>query len=53
MCLHEKVYANHILATNPPRRPWVCKKCGERGMDVVGNIDMNEYDKFKKFLSKR
>jgi hypothetical protein len=32
-CQHEKVYADHVLASYPPQMPWICKLCGERGLD--------------------
>ena len=32
-CEHDKVYANHVLTSIPPRHPWVCRKCKARGDD--------------------
>lgn len=32
-CLHEKVYSNRILASMPPQTPWICRLCGETGID--------------------
>ncbi len=28
-----KVYADHILTSDPPQFPWICKECGEKGID--------------------
>lgn len=33
-CNHDKVYAGYILTTDPYQRPWICKKCGIRGLEV-------------------
>jgi rubrerythrin len=27
-CKHEKVYSNAYLTSNPPKRKWICRKCG-------------------------
>lgn len=51
-CKHEKVYDNNILTTNPPQQNWVCRKCGERGTEVVGKITANEYDAIIKHFKK-
>lgn len=32
-CNHQKVYADYILASNPPQTPWICSICGEKGLD--------------------
>jgi hypothetical protein len=32
-CKHNKVYANYILTSNPPQSPWICSKCGFKGVD--------------------
>ena len=34
--VHEKVYADYILVDDPPRRPWICKNCGELSSSQVG-----------------
>ena len=51
-CEHDKVYAQFVLASNPPKSPWVCRKCGEQGYDTQGYTPMSEYEyilkKFKK-----
>jgi hypothetical protein len=33
-CNHDKVYADFVLTSNPPRTPWVCSKCLEQGMET-------------------
>jgi hypothetical protein len=35
VCNHDKVYANHVLTSNPPQYPWICSKCGTTGRDVT------------------
>lgn len=30
-CVHEKVYSNEVLTSNPPQRRWICSKCGDEG----------------------
>ena len=32
-CRHVKVYADHILTSNPPKYPWKCRECKETGVD--------------------
>lgn len=50
-CKHEKVFANFILTSNPPQYPWVCKLCGETGVDQ-GLFQKNEYEEIMKYLNK-
>lgn len=43
---HNKSFAPYMLASNPPRIPWICRECGEQGSDQVGVYeDIDEYDK--------
>lgn len=45
-CEHDKSFAPYMLASNPPRIPWICRECGEQGSDQVGVYeDKDEYDK--------
>ncbi len=32
-CQHEKVYSSSVLASLPPQTPWICRLCGETGID--------------------
>jgi hypothetical protein len=41
-CKHEKVYANFTYASNPPITPWICKKCGQKGMETSAYISYEE-----------
>lgn len=41
-CKHEKVYANYILPSYPVQYPWICRKCGFKGMDR-GQVHIDEY----------
>ena len=52
MCKHEKKYDHGIVLTSfPPKHPWICKKCGERGYDVEEasvNIYLQQLNNHKK-----
>ena len=45
-CKHEdKAYANFLLTSHPTQQQWVCKKCGERGTDILGHCAaVSEYE---------
>jgi hypothetical protein len=49
-CQHDKSYAPYILVSDPPQYPWICRKCGLRGIDY-GEVCFNDYhetlEKFK------
>ncbi len=49
-CNHNKVYANVILTSYPPQRPWICSICGAEGKDCgeLGNSPSYD-DLIKKF----
>jgi hypothetical protein len=32
-CDHEKIYADYILTSYPPKYPWKCRLCNETGED--------------------
>lgn len=51
-CKHDKVYAQFVLASNPPKSPWVCRKCGEQGHDTQGYTPMGEYEEILRKFSK-
>jgi len=51
-CDHEKVYANYVLTSNPPQYPWICKKCGEKGIDRGSYYNANAYDELVKEFEK-
>ncbi|MCK9482489.1 MAG: hypothetical protein M0R38_12175 [Bacteroidia bacterium] len=40
---HDKVYSNEILCSNPPQCKWICRMCGKRGTDIVGEKPIDEY----------
>ena len=51
--IHEKVYSNIVLTTYPCQRPWICKICGQEGIDVNSIPESYEsirekFDKSKK-----
>ncbi|WP_170961929.1 hypothetical protein [Bacillus cereus] len=35
-CNHEKVHDNRIMMSYPPKMNWICKKCGAKGVTVIG-----------------
>lgn len=35
-CEHEKVYENRMMMSYPPKKNWICKKCGAKGITVIG-----------------
>lgn len=53
-CQHEKVYANVHLTSNPPLKPWICRKCGAEGTDRGQFVEYpSEYDRLKETLNGR
>jgi hypothetical protein len=44
-CEHEKVYSDRILTSDPPQHPWICRKCGGRGVRMGRSVDRGEYDR--------
>ena len=38
-CNHKKVFANTMIMTYPPQQEWICSKCGEKGIDRIGEIN--------------
>jgi hypothetical protein len=51
-CNHDKVYANYALTSNPPQYPWVCRKCGAKGIDQGQYYNYGEYDRIVKEFEK-
>jgi hypothetical protein len=49
---HKKVYADYWLMTNPPRQPWICSECGEKGIDQEIHSRVTYEDIIRKFNSK-
>lgn len=43
-CNHEKVFASFSYMSNPPKTPWICKKCGMKGVDNRRYTNQEEYD---------
>lgn len=43
-CEHDKVYSETALLTDPPQYPWICRKCGFKGREVLDVLrDRAEY----------
>ena len=52
-CDHEKVYANYILTSDPPRYSFICKKCGFKGVVACEDIEIiDEYEELDKKFKK-
>lgn len=49
---HKKVYAEHLLMSNPPQQPWICSECGEKGVDQEVYKIITYADVIKKFSGK-
>ena len=47
-CEHDKCFASFLLASMPPQRPWVCRRCGVKGSDRVGVYIDDEYERLTK-----
>ena len=46
---HDWVYANHVLMSNPPQYPKICRKCGKEGCDRGEFVQMgNEYEEIQR-----
>lgn len=41
---HDKVYSDFLQFINPPRRFWICRKCGTQGTDFERCANVTEYD---------
>lgn len=42
-CIHMKVYDHALqLGAESPKRPWICKLCGERGADPAEEWETSE-----------
>ena len=44
---HVFVYADYVLASNPPQRPWICRRCGEEGRNIADAITPSDYEKIR------
>ena len=42
LCAHQKVYQNSMMMSNPPKKNWICKKCGTKGVTIFGNSSREE-----------
>ncbi|MFB5555014.1 hypothetical protein ACE41A_08765 [Bacillus cytotoxicus] len=36
-CKHQKIYQKQTMMSNPPKMNWICKKCGEKGITIIGS----------------
>ena len=45
ICKHDKVYNTRmVLTTFPPQQAWICRKCGEEGIDIMWGQEADEYN---------
>lgn len=42
-CIHEKVYEDKVLLTNPPKIRWTCNKCKVNGYKIIKLNDLVKY----------
>jgi len=33
-----------VLTTFPPQQAWICRKCGEEGIDIMWGQEADEYN---------
>jgi len=52
-CIHDKSYSPTQLLSNPPKIPWICRRCGERGVDTKPYIHNDYYETIEKFKEKK
>lgn len=48
---HDWVFENRMLLSDPPQRNKVCRKCGERGRDTIGEPSKDEYSEIMKKIT--
>ncbi|MFJ8414074.1 hypothetical protein [Bacillus paramycoides] len=41
-CNHEKVHEDSMMMSYPPKQNWICKKCGAKGITVIGIPNKNK-----------
>lgn len=41
-CNHDKVFAEYVLNSDPPKIPWICKDCGVKGTDIF-NVNPQKF----------
>ncbi|MED0988121.1 hypothetical protein [Bacillus paramycoides] len=41
-CDHEKVHEDSMMMSYPPKQNWICKKCGAKGITVIGIPNKNK-----------
>ena len=52
-CKHtDKSFSPNVLMSNPPQYPWICRKCGEEGVDRELVLD-NDFEEIKKKFKER
>ena len=49
-CMHNKVYAPYTLLSNPPKKRWICNKCGHIGIDTIGTYDDEDRSQYHKLV---
>ena len=50
-CIHERVYNSGLALLIPPYKEWICRKCGDTGIEAIEESDGKEYNELKeKFM---
>jgi len=50
--IHKKVYSNNVLLSSPPKLPWICSICGEKGINSESYPAEETYDDIVKRFNK-
>lgn len=45
ICVHEKVFSPNVLCSYPPKCEWICRICAKTGIDTIGKLASNEYER--------
>lgn len=47
---HDKIYAPYILSSYPLKHSWICRLCGESGVDVGYNVRGLTYEQLLNYF---
>jgi len=50
--IHQKVFSDKVLMSNPPQYQWICSICGEKGVDKGTFYNTETYDDIVKRFEK-
>ena len=46
-CEHDPCFSNYVLTSDPPKHPWICRKCGAEGVEIGKAQDLSEYGRLR------